>query len=303
MDKLIAQLAHRQHGVVSRHQLLDLGLSRDAIGRRIRLGRLHRLHPGVYAVGHDVVPPEGRWLAAVLASEPGAVLSHRTAAALWGLARDDRRRPIDVTTARESTSTDSIRRHFGALAADEVGIRRGIPVTSLARTLLDYAASRPGEPLEAAVRQAEYLHRIRPETLGEYVRLRRGRRGVARLRECLQRLERGSRGRTRSPLEDRFAALLARAELPPAELNALLDLGPRKIEADCLWRSQRLVVELDGRRAHATRSAQVDDRRRDRQLRAAGWRVVRATWQDVAEPEALLANLRRLLDESVPGCE
>jgi predicted transcriptional regulator of viral defense system len=303
VNALIAEVAGRQHGVVARSQLRGLGLSGDSIGRRIRQGGLHRLHPGVFAVGHLVVPREGRWLAAVLASEPEAVLSHRSAAALWGLLRDHRPSPIDVTTPRKSTSTGSIRRHYARCAVDEVTIRKGIPVTSLARTLLDYAAGHPAESLDAAMRQAEYLHRVRPEALRGYLGLRRGRRGVARLRECVSRLEEGPRGRTRSPLEDRFASLLTRAGLPPPELNILLDLGELKIEADCIWRSQRLIVELDGRRAHDTRSAQAADRTRDQALQAAGWHVLRATWQDVEEPEATVAKLRRLLAQSVSACE
>jgi hypothetical protein len=252
-------------------------------------------------VGHQAIAREGRWLAAVLACEPHAVLSHRTAAALWGLVREDRQWPVEVTSPRKTKSTSAIRRHYGSPTTDEIGVRRGIPVTSLERTLLDYAAQRPGEPLDAALREAEYLHRIRPGDLFGYLERQRGRRGAARLRDCLLRLEQGPRGRTRSRLETKFAVLLSRAGLPPPALNALLDLDGRKIEADCLWRAERLIVELDGRRAHGTKSAQASDSRRDRLLQEAGWRVVRLTWQDLEAPEALILELRRLLAESVSG--
>jgi hypothetical protein len=298
IDFLIAEQAGRQYGVVSRSQLLELGLSADAIGRRIRLGRLHRLHRGVYAVGHQVVSQEGGWLAAILACEPDAVLSHRSAASLWGLVRGDRRRSIDVTLPRKTGSTGSIRRHCGQLAADEIAIRRGIRVTSLPRTLLDYASVSSGEALEAAVREVEYLHRVRPELLLGFVARHSGARGVAKLRESLVRLGEGPRGRVRSRLELRFAALLTRTGLPRPALNAVVDLDGLRMEVDCLWRSQRLIVELDGVRAHGTASARANDRHRDRLLRAAGWRVERVNWREVEEPEALIHHLRRFLNES-----
>ncbi len=121
-----------------------------------------------------------------------------------------------------------------------------------------------------------------------------GARGVAKLRESLVRLGEGPRGRVRSRLEHRFAALLTRTDLPRPALNAVVDLDGLRLEVDCLWRSQRLIVELDGARAHGTASARVNDRRRDRLLRAAGWRVERVNWREVEEPEALIHHLRSL---------
>ncbi len=123
-----------------------------------------------------------------------------------------------------------------------------------------------------------------------------GRRGARTVKACLRSLELGPRGRTRSGLEVRFAALLAGSGLPKPELNSLIDLGDRLIEVDCLWRGQRLIVELDGGRAHRTRAAFEADRERDRRLQAAGWSVIRVTWRQLDEPAAVLEDLRHLLE-------
>jgi hypothetical protein len=176
-----------------------------------------------------------------------------------------------------------------------VTVRRRIPVTTLARTLFDIAAKCSQESLEAAIREAEYLHRFRLDCLAALRRRYPGRRGAAKIDACLDRLDHGPRGRTRSQLEVRFASLLARTNLPKPVLNAILDLDGIKIEADCLWRTQRVIVELDGGRSHGTRAAFEADRERDRRLQAAGWRVIRATWRQLNDPTPLLTDLHRLL--------
>lgn len=294
----IAGLARRQYGVVARMQLVALGLSEDAIDDRIGLGRLHRLHRGVYAVGHRVIPREGMWLAAVLASGPDAVLSHRSAADLWGVQRSAAGAKIDVTSPRSCRSTPRIRRHQVGLRVDEVTVRRRIPVTTLARTIFDVSAETSVEGLETTIRQAEYLHRFRLDELRRLLERHPRRRGATAIKACLARLYRGPRGRRRSPLEDRFATLLADSDLPKPDLNALLDLDGDKVEADCLWREQRLIVELDGGKAHSTRVAFESDRERDRRLQAAGWSVIRVTWRQLDNPEALLNDLSRILTSS-----
>jgi hypothetical protein len=168
-------------------------------------------------------------------------------------------------------------------------------VTTLARTLFDIASETSGEALEVAIREAEYLHRFRIEELEELLELHPGRRGARTTKACLRRLGRGPHGRTRSRLEVRFAALLAGTDLPMPELNVLLDLDGFKVQADCLWREQRLIAELDGGKAHRTRMAFETDRERDRRLQAAGWRVIRVTWRQLDDAGTLLADLRRLL--------
>jgi very-short-patch-repair endonuclease len=189
----------------------------------------------------------------------------------------------------------TIRRRYLRLAPDERTQRRRIPVTTLARTIFDLAAETSVEGLEAAVREAEYRHRFRIESLANMAARHPGNRGVSTVKSCLHHAGRGPRGRARSKLETRFASLLARSDLPQPELNALLDLGDQKIEADCLWRAQRLIAELDGGKTHGTRAAFDLDRERDRRLQALGWRVVRITWRQLNEPAAVLTDLHRLL--------
>jgi very-short-patch-repair endonuclease len=202
---------------------------------------------------------------------------------------------IDVSAPRFARSSARIRRHHVHHQASELTVRRRIPVTTLTRTLFDIAAETPVEAFEAALRQAEYSHTFDPQELERLLALYPGRRGATTIKTCLHRLGRGPRGRRRSKLEDRFAALMAVTNLPQAELNVLLEVGDDVVEADCLWREQRVVVELDGREAHGTRVAFESDRERDRSLVAAGWRVIRVTWRQLDDPEPLLADLRRLL--------
>jgi Transcriptional regulator, AbiEi antitoxin/Protein of unknown function (DUF559) len=294
-DLEMAALAGRQYGVVSRAQLIEIGMTESAVDRRLRAGRVYSLHPGVYAVGHLAVSREGRWLAAVMLGGADAVLSHRSAAALWGILRGGERGRVEVTTPRKTRSAPTIHRHCMRLVAGEVATRRRIPVTTLPRTILDIAAGLSDEGLEAAVREAEYLHRLRLRDLDALLVRHRGQRGAATLRSCLRRLGHGPRGRVRSRLEVRFAGLLARTDLPLPALNAVLHIDGLTVEADCLWRAERVIVELDGGMSHGTRAAFEADRERDRRLQAAGWRVVRVTWRQLDEPRVLLADLRQLL--------
>ncbi len=294
-DREIGLLAKRQHGVVSRTQLTTLGLGEDAIDSRLSAGRLFRLHHGVYAVGHPNVPREGRWLAATLSGGAGAVLSHCSAAELWGIRGVRDRDRIDITLPRATRSPGTVRRHEVPLRPDEMTKRRRIPVTSLVRTLFDIAVGSSQEGLEGAIREAEYRHQFRIESLEVLLQRHPGRRGAANIKACLRRLGRGPRGRTRSRFEVRFAALLAHTDLPMPTLNTVLDLDGFKIEADCLWRKHRLIVELDGGGSHRTRAAFETDRERDRRLQVAGWRVIRVTWGHLDAPASLLNDLRRML--------
>jgi uncharacterized protein DUF559/putative AbiEi antitoxin of type IV toxin-antitoxin system len=295
LDWRVSALAGRRYGVVSRAQLVRLGMSESAIQRRIHAGRLHPLHAGVYAVGHRVVPREGRWLAAILRAGEGAVLSHRSAAALWGIRRGSEGERIEITTPRSTRSCGTIRRHRARLSPDEITVRRSIPATTLPRTLLDIAAGLSVEGFEATIREAEYRHRLRLTDLDAILERYSGQRGTRTVEACRRHLGHGPRGRTRYRLEARFAALLARTNLPKPELNALLDLDGDWIEADCLWSSERVIVELDGGNAHRTRAAFESDRERDRRLQAAGWAVIRVTWRQLDEPDRVLDDLRKLL--------
>lgn len=293
-DGAIARLAERQYGVVSRRQLLDLGLSRHAIAHRIEAGRLYRLHSGVYAVGHRSVPKEGRWMAGVLAGGEGAVLSHRSAAALWGWRAATPNR-AEITSPHSTRSSQTLLRHCADLPRDEMTVRHGIPVTTVSRTLLDLAAVVSTTEFERAVREAEFLRLPDRPPLAELLDRHPRRPGTRAVRITLERLSRLAPGASRSSLEDRFLRFAVRAELPMPETNVAIRIGDRTYEADCLWREQRLILELDGHEAHGTRSAFESDRERDRRLQAAGWTVIRVTHRHLGESKALAADIRSLL--------
>lgn len=290
----VATLAEQQHGVVARRQLIAAGLGSNAVDNGLRAGRLHRLHPGVYAVGHRVVSRNGYRMAAVLACGANAVLSHRSAAALWGIATFSG--AIEVTTPRDVRSRGPIRRHCAHLSPDEATVRDGIPVTSVHRTIFDYAGLSSIDRLETAMREAEYRRLWDRVSLPVLLARHPGHRGNANLRLCLERLG-GTVGFTRSDLEELFLPFLDRFGLPRPHLNARLQVAGEWIEVDCLWREPRLAVELDSRSAHETRSAFEADRNRDRRLQADDWRVVRITWRQLHdEPERIARDLARLLD-------
>ena len=233
-------------------------------------------------------------MAAVLAAGEGAVLSHASAAALWGLRRSAPRDP-EVTVPRSSRSTPRLRRHCSFLAADEVASWNAIPVTCVARTLFDIASRVKAWEFERFVREAEFLKLPQTPTLEELHARYPRRRGARLVRLTLEGLSRLPNGTTRSPLEDRFLRFAKGAGLPLPETNVTLRFGGATYEADCLWREARLIVELDGHEAHGTRSAFESDRERDRRMQVAGWRVIRITWRQLQTPEPLAQDLRRLL--------
>jgi hypothetical protein len=291
----IAGLARRQHGVVGRGQLERLGLKTNAIDRRIGAGLLHTLHRGVYAVGHLALTPRGHWMAAMLSCGPGAVLSHRTAAGLWGI-RDAGSGRIEVTAPRKTRSTATIRRHFAKLPADERTVRDGIPVTTVTRTVLDLAMVAEPYSVEAALREVEYQEfhdRLSlPALLARYPR----HRATRPVTTALERLREDPGGRLRSPLEELFLPFLDRHALPRPRINALVEAGDKRYEVDCLWEDRALIVELDGFEFHGRRRAFEDDRERDRRLTAAGYRVTRITQRQLlGRQDALAADLHHLL--------
>jgi very-short-patch-repair endonuclease len=254
-DARIAAVAARQHGVISVKQLREAGVRDTAIHKRVRSGRLHRLHRGVYAVGHPNVGVQGRWMAAVLAFGEAAVLSHRSAAALWGLL-PPLAGPVDVTLPSRGgrRRRARIRLHRSStLAATDRARHKGIPVTTPRRTIRDLRRVVTGAELRRAVRQAEVLGFGVEDGLGG--------------------------DRTRSELEYRFLQLCRRHRLPQPEVN--VRIGPYTV--DFLWRKQRLVVETDGFRYHRGMTAFADDCARDLELRALGYEVVRLAYRQVTE--------------------
>ena len=280
----VGEVARRQWGVVTREQLIERGMSTRGISDWVRGGRLHRLYRGVYAYGHDRLRVEGRWLAAVMACGPGAVLSHRDAAQLWEL-RQSNSALIDVTVPSRAgrIRRKGLRVHrSGRLAAEEVTVRGGIPVTTLARTLLDLADALDPQALRRAVTEAEYQRRFDLPSINAVVENNPGRRG-AKLMKAVE----GKRHRTRSPLEDRFLRFLDRYGVEEPDSGVWIE----GYMVDFVWTRVGLVVELDGVDAHDTRAAFNADRLRDRRLWRAGLRTMRLTSEALDAEEEVLGDL------------
>jgi hypothetical protein len=289
VDRLIATLADRQHGVVTRRALVAAGIGRRAISHRIASGRLYPVHRGVYVVGHRHLTPDARRIAAVLAAGTGAALSHRGAGSLWEVWRSDF---VEVTLARPWRSRPGIQGHELPLPEDEVTIERGIPVTTVPRTLFDLASVLPRHQAERAINEAEV--RLLGDTLSLHDLLDRypHRRGACVVRAIL------GEGTvvTRSELEARFLDFLRARGFPAPEVNLSLFVAGRWIECDCVWRERHVIVELDGLAAHGTAAAFERDRARDRMLNARGWRLVRITWRQLRDgPEEVAYDLRAIL--------
>ena len=287
----LAELARRQHGVVSRSQLVSIGLGADAIDRLIAGALLHPIHRGVHAVGHRALTREARWLAAVLAAGPGAVLGVRFAAALWRL-RDTSRSEIEVITPRVCRRP-GIRAHRIVLPSDEVTIESGIPVTTPARTLFDLAAVVSQDQLEHAFNEAEVRRLTSPTSLDALVGRYPRRRGTTAIRRVLENHRKNGASVPRSILERRFLALVDAHDLPRPKINRDSDHG----ELDATWHTERLVVDCDGFATHGTREAFERDRARDRALQVAGYRVVRITWRQLTtDADKIARQLSALLD-------
>ena len=298
VDGLIAEAAVRTHGVLTTQDLLALGVSRAAVQNRSARGSLHRLFPDVYAVGDPLLSLYGRWLAAVRACGPGAALSHRDAAMLWGLIRSTRR-SIDVSGGgQKGRKLEGIDRHIAALLPGDICVRDGIPCTSPSRTLLDFAAIAAARPLERAFEEGWTLRLLDLRSLEDMLERTRGHHGAKRLGPLVQR--HGSTSTvTHSGLEELFLAVIDGAGVERPELNVHVAIPGEELKVDCLWSARRLVVELDSRRYHSGPRAFTEDRRRDRMLRLAGYDCVRFTDEEVAHrPHEVVRTLVDLLERS-----
>lgn len=291
-ERALSRLATRQHGVVARRQLLALGFGEEAIKVRLDAERLHTLHREVFAVGHMRISETGRRWAAVLAYGEGALLSHRSAAALWGLARRHPRL-IDVTAA---TGRQGINRraglfiHRGRLHPEDRTERGGLPVTTVARTLFDLAEFVSFKDLGAAWEEADRLRLLELRAVEQVCERGYGRRALRPVRRLLTGAQAATI--TRSPLEDEFAAFCRAQKLPPPIFNTTV-LG---FEVDALWSRQRVAVELDSWTFHRHRAAFERDRARDSALQAAGYRVLRITHRRLEhDPASISGELRHLL--------
>jgi very-short-patch-repair endonuclease len=285
------QLQGRQHGLITRRQLLDLGFSRQAIEHRISNGRLQPVRRGVYAMGRPELTQHGEWLAAVLACGPEAVLSHASAAALWGI-RPVRRGHLDISIpgGKRSRPSGIVVHRRAALPADEVTRRERIPVTGVVLTLIDIAAKLRRREVESAVNEADRLDLVDPERLRLALDRRPRRPGVGVLRELLDRL---TFTLTDSELERLFLPLARAAGLPTPETQESVN----GFDVDFYWPLLGLVVETDGLRYHRTPAQQARDRLRDQAHTAAGLTALRFTHGQVAfEPGYVKATLARVAE-------
>lgn len=292
----MADLADRQHGVVSIRQLTGpLGYSRNAISRAAKEGRLHRLHRGVYAVGHTHLSDHGEALAAVLACAAGALLSHYSAAWLWDVAKV-RPAPFHVTTSVWRAPKPPLHLHQSlALTQEDRALREGIPVTSLPRTLLDLAATVRFEWLEKMVERSEERGLFDLRAMEELLERTVGHHGHKRLRRAISLYKPTSF--TRSGLEKRFLELVLAAGLPQPHMNYV----EHGFELDCYWPEHRFVVELDVFETHGTHAAFERDRQRQEDLLLLGIHMTRVTGPRLErEPQEVIRRVARLLSEREP---
>ena len=268
-DIRVAAIAAQQHGVVSVEQLREAGLDKHRVRHRVRIGRLHAVHRGVYAVGHSYLSAEGRWMGAVLACGTGAVLSHRTAAIAWRLLPDQSNALVDVCIPSDTGKKirRGIRLHRRpSLNPQTVTRHRGMPITTPARTIVDLGKVASPADVRRARRQAAVLG--------------------------LQIDGNDKDDATRSELEFLFLGLCRRYRLARPEVNVWI----AGVLVDFAWRERRLIVETDGYRYHRGRASFENERSRDLRLRSHGFEVIRLTYNQVArQPKKTAEVLRRLL--------
>jgi very-short-patch-repair endonuclease len=279
-------LATPTHGVVARRELLRAGITRGEIEQRLRSGALIAVFRGVYRVGHTAPSLEARYLAAVRACGEGAVLSGRAAGHLWGLLKGAPPPPeVTAPTERRVTGVKTTR---ARRAERKVTRWHGVPVISVAETLVDLASVLDEEQLARACHEAEVRHHTAPEHVEAILARRPNVPGAGKLRRVL----RGDVKVSLSKLESAFLALLRKHRLALPETNRRA--GGRRV--DCRWPELRLTVELDSYRYHSSRYAWEQDRRREREAHARGDQIRRYTYADVAEdPKPMLTELRGLL--------
>lgn len=280
--------AARQHGLVTTAQLRGAGWSKKVIAGRERSGWLRRVHRGVYLVG-PLATPQTKAMAATFASGPEALLSHYPAAVVWGL-RPPRDGPTHVTLPHRAHSRPGIQVHRAILHPDDRTRHHGVPVTSPARTLLDFAATEPIAELDRALNEARIGRLVSAHSLREQFSRYPAHRGTAALKKAHQT----EPSLTRSEAERKMLDLIRQAGLPRPEVNTQVE----GYEVDLLWCEHELVVEIDGYAFHSVRAAFERDRRRDQQLVAAGYRTIRVTWRQLEnETHRLVATLTRALAE------
>jgi Protein of unknown function (DUF559) len=286
----IARIAGRQHGVIARTQLFRLGLDRKAIASRVAGGVLHPLHGGhVYAVSRNPLSVRGKYLAGVMAHGSGTKLSHRAAGDLWGIRPADC--PSEVTVREVSRQIPGIRVHrTRMLDPRDFTVLDGIPVTTVARTILDLAAILRPQDLETVIDRAERQGLFDLNAVVDVLQRANGKKGTQTLKHVLAAYEQSTQN---SKLEEVFKHLLKpAADIPSPSFNALTEGETATHEVDALWPNHSLAIQLDGFEFHRTRRDREKDASSDADLELAGYRVMRLTWDDVTVHEE--RTLRRL---------
>lgn len=293
-EERIHEIAARQHGVVTRTQLRGAGLSRGVIEHRVARGVLRRVHRGVYRVG----PITARYqdeMAAVLALGPGAALSDRTAAALWGMRPRQTEAPIEVTGARSLRGIEGVRLHRRRIEDDEVTLRHGLPLTTPARTILDLAAGVGSYELERALARGTRRDVVALDDVQSMLARHPHQPGCRTLRAILETA--AGPALTRSQAEAVFLALVRKHGAPRPRTNATV----RGLEVDFYWPDQGVVVEVDGFAYHSRRGAFENDHDRGLLLAAEGLSLVRVTWRQLQQqPEKVMGGLCLLLGARGP---
>lgn len=295
-DQRIHEIAARQHGVVTRRQLRDAGLSRGVIEHRVRRGTLRRVHRGVYRTGPITARFQAE-MAAVLACGPGSALSDGTAAGLWGIlpARQPEA-PVDVSGPRSLRGLEGIRLHRRRIEDDEVTRLHGLPLTTPARTILDLAAELGPYELERVLARAMRRDVVALEEVQAMLHRYPHLPGCRALRAILEAA--AGPALTRSQAEAVFLRLLRKYGVPRPRTNAVV----RGLEVDFYWPDHGVVVEVDGFAFHSHRGAFENDRERGLLLASEGITLIRATWRQLQnEPEKLMGGLCLMLGARAPG--
>lgn len=294
-------MAANQGGVISRRQLEACGVSEGQQERLVRDGHLHPIFPTVFALGHPSLGPRARMRAAALAC-PGAVISHRSAAVLLGIGEVA---PVVVDlipTEQRGRKIDGVRAHRVPFPAPSDLVRvHGIPCTSVARTVVDLAGVQGEDRMRETVEMAAVEGELDIAAIEAVLASGPRRRGAPCLRRVIEDwrpvAETAKYATVRSLFEAKLLPLIARVDLPTPEINAPVRTAEKILEVDLLWPAERFVVEADSRRFHAIEVAFERDHKRDRELKAADYAVLRVTWREAErEPKAVFAVIRDELD-------
>jgi hypothetical protein len=297
VDQEVARLAASQEGVITLAQLEACGLGERGTRHRVASGRLHQLFSGVYAVGHPLVSVDGRRIGAVLACGKGAVLSRSSAASAWGMLNGGSRRFDVVAPGRSGGRVgDEAKidlRRTRRLPDEDVTVLRGIPITTIGRTLVDLSGCAGPRVVQRAVHEAEVMGLLDVAAVLATVERNPGRRGTRMLRTALGV---SAPDPANGQFATRFLKLCLNYGLPAPKLGVHVDGGDRLYEVDALFEAERVIVELDGRQVHGTARNFQTDRRRDSVLAARGYLTLRYTWQRLCnEPAAIADELLRVL--------